>query len=153
VLSDAPAGPGTPSGRSAIRSANAAPRSSRHPGSPGRAAEDFPGSLDGVSVLLPGSDSTFRRALNAWFQSHDIRPEIIAELDDLALASVMGRRGSGSSPPPDVIADELRQRYNVQLVGRAKEIQQRFYAISVERRSRTRPWSRSVQVARKHIFA
>src|SRR3954464_5147672 len=72
VLADAPAGPGTPV------------RTFSHPlgecgtsffGAPRFAAScrrGFPGSLEGVPVLLPGGDSTFRRALNAWFESHDL---------------------------------------------------------------------------------
>jgi len=109
--------------------------------------------LDGVPVLLPSSDSTFRRALDEWFQSHDIRPEIIAELDDLALASVLSEKMLGVLATPDVIEKELRQRYALQLVGRVKDIRQRFYAISVERQVKNPAVAAICQVARKHIFA
>jgi LysR family transcriptional activator of nhaA len=153
VLSDAPAGPGTPvrtfshplgeCGTSFFAAAKLA-RSCRR---------GFPKSLDGMPVLLPGGDSTFRRALNAWFESHEIRPEIIAELDDLALASVMGEAGLGVFAAPDVIVNELRRRYKVELVGRAPDIRQRFYAISVERKIKNPAVAAICQVARKHIFA
>ncbi|HEY1554018.1 MAG TPA: transcriptional activator NhaR [Kofleriaceae bacterium] len=113
----------------------------------------FPRSLDGVPVLLPAGDSTFRRALNEWFASRDLRPEIIAELDDLALASVMGEAGLGIFAAPDVIVDEIRRRYQVQLVGRAKDLRQRFFAISVEKKIRNPAVAAICQVARKHIFA
>jgi LysR family transcriptional activator of nhaA len=153
VLSDAPAGPGTP-----VRlfshplgecgsSFFAAPKLAQ----PCR--RGFPTSLDAVPFLLPGGDSTFRRALNDWFASHDIRPEIIAELDDLALASVMGEAGLGVFAAPDVIAKEIRQRYDVRLVGCAKDIRQSFYAISVERKISHPAVAAICQVARKHIFA
>ncbi|MCX5743847.1 MAG: LysR substrate-binding domain-containing protein, partial [Proteobacteria bacterium] len=102
---------------------------------------------------LPGGDSTFRRALNAWFESHHVRPKIIAELDDLALASVMGEAGLGVFAAPDVIADELKRRYDVELVGRAKDLKQRFYAISVERTIKHPAVAAICQVARKHIFS
>ena len=153
VLSDAPAGPGTPvrtfshplgeCGTSLFASARLA-RTCRR---------GFPRSLDGMPILLPGVDSTFRRALNAWFESRSIRPEIIAELDDLALAYEMGEAGLGVFAAPDVVADELRKRYAVQLVGRAKDIRQRFYAISVERKIKNPAVAAICQVARKHIFA
>ena len=104
-------------------------------------------------MLLPSSDSTFRRALDAWFQSHSIRPEIIAELDDLALASVLGETGLGVLAGPDVIEKELRQRYGLQLVGRAKDIRQRFFAISVERKIKNPGVAAICEVARKKIFA
>ena len=64
-----------------------------------------------------------------------------------------GRRASESSLHPTCIADEIRRRYKVQLVGRAKDIRQRFYAISVERKVKNPAVAAICQVARKHIFA
>jgi LysR family transcriptional activator of nhaA len=153
VLADAPAGPGTPV------------RTFSHPlgdcGSSFFAAPElarahrrgFPGSLDGVPLLVPSGDSTFRRVLDEWFQSHDIRPEIVAELDDLALASVLGEEGLGVFAAPDVIAKELRQRYALELVGRAKDIRQRFYAISVERKIKNPAVVAICEAARKNILS
>jgi LysR family transcriptional activator of nhaA len=153
ILSDTPAGPGTPV------------RTFSHPlgecgtslfASPKLAKvcrRGFPRSLEGVPVLLPSSDSTFRRALNEWFESRNVRPKIVAELDDAALASVFGEAGLGVFAAPDVIEDEITQRYRVQLVGRAKGIRQRFYAISVERKIRHPGVVAICEVARKHIFA
>lgn len=152
VLADAPAGPGTPV------------RTFSHPlgecGSSFFAAtrlakmcrRGFPGSLEGTPVLLPNSDSTFRRALDEWFQSHDIRPEIVAELDDLALAFAMGETGLGVLAAPDVIEKELQQRYGLQLVGRAKDLRQRFFAISVERKIKHPGVAAICETARKKIF-
>ena len=153
VLADAPAGPGTPvrtfshplgeCGSSFFAAAQLARTCRRQ----------FPRSLDGAPVILPGSDSTFRRALDAWFRSRDMEPEIVAELDDLALASVLAEKGLGVLAAPDVIAKELRQRYALQLVGRAKDIRQRFFAISVERRIKNPAVAAVCEVARKKIFA
>jgi hypothetical protein len=134
VLSDAPAGPGTPVRTFSHPLGECGSSFFAAPKLANACRKRFPKSLDGVPVLVPGGDSTFRRALNEWFASHDIRPEIIAELDDLALASVMGEAGLGVFAAPDVIAKEIRQRYDVQIVGRAQDIRQRFYAISVDRR-------------------
>jgi LysR family transcriptional regulator, transcriptional activator of nhaA len=152
VLADAPAGPGTsvrtyshPLGECGT-SFFAAPRLARS------YRRRFPTSLDGVRLLLPSGDSTFRRALDAWFRSHSILPDIAAELDDLALASVFGEAGLGVFAAPDVIAREIQQRYRVQLVGRASDVRQRFYAISTTRKI-THPAVAAVcEVARKHIF-
>jgi len=152
VLADAPAGPGTP-----VRTFShplgdcgssffAAPQLARS------CRKGFPNSLDGVPVLLPSSDSTFRRAIDEWFQARDIRPEIIAELDDLALASVLGEKGLGVLAAPDVLDKELRQRYALQLVGHAKDIRQRFFAISVERKIKNPGVAAICEVARKKIF-
>lgn len=153
ILSDAPAGPGT-----SVRTFShplgdcgssffAAPQLARS------CRRGFPRSLDGKPVLLPRSDSTFRRTLDEWFASYDVRPQIIAELDDLALASVFAEARLGVFAAPDVIATELRQRYEVQLVGAAPDLRHRFYAISVERKIKHPAVAAICQVARKHIFA
>lgn len=153
ILSDAPAGPGTP-----VRvfshplgecgtSLFAAPKLAK------ACQKNFPRSLHGIPVLLPGSDSTFRRALNEWFAARGIRPEVIAELDDTALASEFAEAGLGVFAVPDVIEDEVRARYRVQLVGRVKAIRQRFYAISIERKIKHPAVAAICEVARQHIFA
>jgi len=153
VLSDAPAGPGTsvrafshPLGDCGT-SFFAAPQLAR------ACRKGFPASLDGAPVLVPSGDSTFRRALDEWFRSRNIRPEIIAELDDLALASVLGEQGLGVFAAPDVTEKEFRRRYRLQLVGRARDIRQRFFAISVERKLKNPAVIAICEVARKKIFS
>jgi LysR family transcriptional activator of nhaA len=78
---------------------------------------------------------------------------VVAELDDAALADIFGQAGIGVFAAPDVIESELRDRYKLQVVGRAKEIHQRFYAISVERKIRHPAVMAICDAARKHIFA
>jgi LysR family transcriptional activator of nhaA len=153
VLADAPAGPGTPVrtfshplGECGSSFFAAAPLAAKY-------RRGFPRSLDGVPVILPSSDSTFRRALDTWFRAHDIHPEIVAELDDLALASVLGEKALGVIAAPDVIAKELRRRYALQLVGSAEDIRQRFFAISIERKIKNPAVVAICEVARKKIFA
>jgi LysR family transcriptional activator of nhaA len=113
----------------------------------------FPESLDGVPFLLPAADSTFRRSLNQWFSANKIRPKIIAELDDAALAIVLGEAGLGVFAAPDVVEQEIRRRYKVQLVGRSQDIRQRYYAISVERKIKHPAVAAICEVARKEIFS
>ena len=113
----------------------------------------FPRSLDGVPFLLPGSVSALRGALASWFDSQGIRPKIVAEIDDPALAKIIGEAGFGVFAAPDVVEKEVRQRYQVQLVGRVPKLRQRFYAISVERKIRHPAVVAISEEARKHIFA
>jgi LysR family transcriptional activator of nhaA len=152
LLADAPAGPGTPV------------RVFSHPlgecgvaffAAPALAASHrrgFPHSLDGVPFVLPGSDSTLRRALNEWFATHEIHPEIVAEMDDAALAAVMGEAGLGVFAAPDVIEADIRRRYRVRVVGRAREIVQRFYVISLERKIQHPAVAALSELARTRIF-
>lgn len=113
----------------------------------------FPRSLDGVPFLLPGGNSALRRALEEWFESLKIRPKVVAEMDDAALAKIAGEAGRGVFATPDVVETEVRQRYQVQLIGRAEDVQQRFYGISVERKIKHPAVLAIVDSARKHIFA
>lgn len=152
VLSDAPAAPGPvrtfshPLGECGT-AFFAAPRLARSH------RRRFPQSLDGAPLLLPGGNSTFRRALDEWFGARDLRPRVIAELDDVALAQVFGEAGLGIFAAPDVIDREIRRRYDVQMVGRAGALRQRFYAISVERKIKHPAVAAICEVARKQIFA
>lgn len=152
VLSDAPAGPGT-----SVRTFShelgdcgttffAAPRHAK------RWRRRFPSQLDGAPALLPSSDSTFRRALKVWFDERGVRPRAVAELDDTALAMVFAEAGLGVVAAPDVIERELCKRYRVEVVGRASEVRQRFFAISVERKIRHPGVAAICEAARKRLF-
>jgi LysR family transcriptional regulator, transcriptional activator of nhaA len=152
VLSDAPAAPGT-----AVRAFNhllgecgttffAAPRLA----AAGR--RRFPRSLDGAPFLLPGGNAVLRRTLEQWFDAEDLRPKIVGEVDDSALAKILGEAGLGVFAAPDVVERDVLRRYKVQIVGRAKHLRQRFYAISVERKLKHPAVVAICETARKDIF-
>lgn len=115
--------------------------------------EGFPGSLDGAPFLLPGAPSAVRRALDRWFVNEGIRPRIIAELDDSALAKDLGRQGMGIFAAPTVIEAEVLNDYGGQVVGRSEAVSQQFYAISVERKIRHPAVVAIFEAARQEIFA
>jgi len=153
VLSDAPAAPGSSA------------RAFSHPlgecGTAFFAAPElaktcrrrFPRSLDGVAFLLPGGNAALRRALEQWFDSLDVRPKIVAEMEDAALVKVAGEAGLGVFAAPAVIEKEILQRYDLKLVGRADNLPQRFFAISLERKIKHPAVVAICEGARKDIFA
>jgi LysR family transcriptional activator of nhaA len=94
----------------------------------------FPKSLDGAPVLLPLENLTLRRSLNQWFDAHDIRPHIVAEFEDSALLNVFGADGLGLFAGHSVVEREVIAQHGVSVLGRAAGVNERFYAISVERR-------------------
>jgi LysR family transcriptional activator of nhaA len=96
----------------------------------------FPASLDGAPVLLPMPGATLRRELDRWFEAEQLHPQIVGEFDDSALLKVFGQSGAGVFAGPSVIENEIKQQYDVNLVGRTDAIHERFYAITVERRLR-----------------
>lgn len=105
-----------------------------HPSWSGRLRADFPRSLDGAPVLLPLETLPIRRALDQWFETVDVRPRVVGEFEDSALLKVFGADGLGLFPAPAVVEEEICRQYGVEVVGRADEVRERFYAISVERR-------------------
>jgi LysR family transcriptional activator of nhaA len=96
--------------------------------------KDFPNSLNGAQLLLPMVGSTLRRNLESWFERNAIAPEVVAEAEDSALLLAFAADGMGAMFVPEVIATQVCRRYDVTVVANVDEIQERFYAITAERR-------------------
>lgn len=94
---------------------------------------DFPRSLEGQPLLVTIESTLMRRALTKWMDTRGIRPHIRGEFQDSALLGAFGRSGAGVFVAPSVIEDEVRAQFGVQAIGELEELQQRFYAITVER--------------------
>lgn len=94
----------------------------------------FPGSLDGAPFLLPSQGTSLRRALDQWFEDHGVRPLIRGEFEDSALLKTFGRAGEGVFAIPSAVEADIRDHYGVRMIGSAKGLCERFYAISVERK-------------------
>lgn len=99
-----------------------------------RYRRNFPRSLRGAPLLLPTLNSALRRAMDHWMSDMSMMPQIMGEFDDRALLEVFGESGLGLFPVPSLIANTVIQQLNVQKVGVLKEIREKFYAITVERR-------------------
>jgi LysR family transcriptional regulator, transcriptional activator of nhaA len=113
----------------------------------------FPSSLDGAPMLLPLEHLTLRRALNHWFDQHGIKPRVVAEFEDSALLKVFGGDGLGIFASPTVVEKQVIRQYGVGLIGRAQQVRERFYAISVERRLKNPAVVAICDVARHELFA
>jgi LysR family transcriptional activator of nhaA len=112
----------------------------------------FPKSLEGAPLLLPTDNTAMRRSLDQWFQEIGVRPRIVAEIEDSALLKVFGQHGAGIFSAPTIVADEIRRQYEVQALGTADGVQERFYAITVERRI-THPGTAAIAgAARESLF-
>ncbi len=134
VLSDGPADPGTAAkvfnhllGECEVVLVAARTLAARH-------RRGFPRSLDGAPLLVPGTGTSLRRALEQWLERQQCRPRIVGEFEDSALMQAFGREGVGIFPIPRVVEREVCRQYGVRVVGRLPEVRERFYAISAERR-------------------
>jgi len=112
----------------------------------------FPRSLEGAPLLMPAPGTALRRALDAWLAAEGLHPRIAGEFDDSALMKAFGARGLGVFPAPRVLEEEVKAQYGVQVVGRAEEVRETFYAITVERRLRHPAVVAVAETARHAIF-
>jgi LysR family transcriptional activator of nhaA len=115
-------------------------------------ARGFPGSLDGAPFVLPGPQSAMRRELDGWLDSQGVRPSVVAEVDDSALAKVLGQAGVGAFVGPTAIEGEICRQYSVRAAGRVPSLKERYFAISLERRIR-HPGVLAISSAAKDLLA
>ena len=113
----------------------------------------FPASLDGAPMLLPTPETTLRRDLDDWFEQQGVRPRTIAEFDDSALLKAFGHAGMGLLPVPTAIAGDVADQYRLSPVGHTREVVERYFAISVERRIKHPAVLAVTEAARRRVFA
>lgn len=97
-------------------------------------AADFPRSLQGAPLLLPARGDPLRGAIDAWIESHELRPEIVGEFGDSALLKTFGRTGLGLFPGPAGMADDILAQFDAHRVGVLDGVNESWYAIAAQRR-------------------
>jgi LysR family transcriptional activator of nhaA len=113
----------------------------------------FPGSLDGAPFVLQTENTALRRALDTWFATARIQPEVVAEAEDMSMLQALGQRGLGLFVAPSVAAAAIRKQHGVTQIGTLREVKERFYAITVERRLRHPAAVAISESARSELFA
>ncbi len=113
---------------------------------------DFPNCLNGAPLLLPSKGSQLRSSIDQWLDKHHIHPRMVAEFDDSALMKAFGQEGAGIFIAPAVIEAEVERQYQVTAIGRINEVQEIFYAITVERRVTHPVISVVMNAARESLF-
>ncbi|MCE1184450.1 transcriptional activator NhaR [Azovibrio restrictus] len=101
-----------------------------------RYREGFPQSLDGAPFLLPARNAAVRASLDQWFETHGIRPQVLAEFEDTALLDTFGATGLGVFPAQTPLTQDLARRYDAVCLGPIDAVRDQFFAISADRRIR-----------------
>jgi len=115
-------------------------------------SEDFPQSLRGAPILLPGEMTVAQSRLLKWFDKLHIHPRIVGEFDDSALMKAFGQAGVGVFIAPTPIAAEVEKQYGVVVIGQTDEVREQFYAISVERKITHPAVAAITETAREWLF-
>ncbi|MCE9584182.1 MAG: transcriptional activator NhaR [Planctomycetes bacterium] len=94
----------------------------------------FPRTLDREPFLLPLENTTLSRGLEQFWQRAGVRPRIVGAFEDSALLKTFAQAGRGAFAGPSLVEREVCRQHGVAVIGRAPEIVERFYGISVERK-------------------
>ena len=93
----------------------------------------FPHDLDGAKVLLPGRTSEMRARFDLLCDQLEIRTEVLAEVDDMAMLRLLARDTQAIALVPTVVVrDELREGSLVEYCA-VPDLYEQFYAITVKR--------------------
>jgi LysR family transcriptional activator of nhaA len=112
----------------------------------------FPQSLNGAPTLLPTLNTALRRALEEWFEVQGLHPTVVGEFEDSALLTAFGQAGKVVFPAPTAIDGDVCRDYRVGIVGRTSAVQERYYAISAERRIKHPGVAAVTSAARTQVF-
>jgi LysR family transcriptional activator of nhaA len=93
----------------------------------------FPESLEGMPMVLPTLESSIRGPFDLLLEQHGVRPQIVAEVTDMAMLRLLAREADAVTLVPRVVVqDELRAGTLVEL-HRIRRIRESFYAITPAR--------------------
>ncbi|GAB5415495.1 MAG: LysR family transcriptional regulator [Congregibacter sp.] len=85
-------------------------------------------------LILPSTASSVRNNFDAWLEREGIEPNVVAEVDDMAMIRLLTRRNWGVAVvPPIVVRDELKSGRLVE-VENFDVLHEHFYAITLKRR-------------------
>jgi len=93
----------------------------------------FPQSLNGMAMVLPSLESNFRGSFDLLMSQYGVRPQIVAEVADMAMLRLIAREVDAVTLVPRVVVrDELEGRVLLEL-HRIDQIRESFYAITPSR--------------------
>lgn len=103
---------------------------------PGRAQADrsLEDALGTEPLIVPSRDSGIRQGFDSLIEELGVSPNIIAEVDDMALLRLLAREEVGFTVvPPIVVVDELQSGRLVE-VAALPQLRETFYALTMARR-------------------
>jgi LysR family transcriptional activator of nhaA len=113
----------------------------------------FPDCLNEAPFLAQSAGTAVRRQFDAWLERNRLAPRIIGEFDDSALMNAFGREGRGVFMAASALEQEVQSTSGAEIIGRSAELEEEFFAITVERRIRHPAVVAITESARSELFA
>lgn len=95
--------------------------------------DNFPLSLDGKEMVMPGAGTSFCQNLEKWFELQRLQPKVTVYANDIALMKTLGRDGFGLFAAPMVVKEEIIDKFHVSLVGEIEKVKQEYFLITPKR--------------------
>ncbi|WP_088329101.1 LysR family transcriptional regulator [Lacimicrobium sp. SS2-24] len=92
------------------------------------------GDLARHRLLVPGPHSEIRMAFEMVCQQWQIEPEIMAEVDDMAMLRLLARDTQCLAILPGVVVKDEIQRGDLIELGKLEDVHENFYAVTVRRK-------------------
>ena len=90
--------------------------------------------LERAPLIVPTTASGLRVGFDALTDQLDVRPQLVAEVDDMAMMRLLAREGIGLAVlPPIVVQDEL-DRGDLEEIEQLPNLAETFYGVTTERR-------------------
>lgn len=98
------------------------------------AKTDLPTLLAREALVLPTLETGLRAGFDLWAARRGLRPQIAAEVDDIAMMRLLAREGAGIAVlPPIAVRDELASGLLVE-VAQIDGLTENFHAVTLSRR-------------------
>lgn len=117
-----------------------------------RYRRNFPRSLEGAPMVMPGPDATLRRGLERWLAARGIRVEAVGEIDDAGMLRALGA-SRGLFPVRAALRSEVEEGLGALRVGRLAGLVEHYFVISLERRVRHAGVAVLIEAARRRLAA
>lgn len=112
----------------------------------------FPEALAERPFVLPLPASELRREFDAWQRNVGLVIDVVAEVEDDALARSLAAAGHAFMLAPTVLAADLRRTCNLRQIAEVPGVRARYVAVSVARRVSNPAVARLLAAARTNLF-
>jgi len=99
-----------------------------------QARKSFPRSLEGLPFLLPTTDSQVRYEIEHYCQLHGLKPDFLAESQDMMVQKLMALRGLGVMAAPTFVVQEYLGTKQLFDLGVLEGVFEELYLVAVSRK-------------------